>query len=60
MKDFINGFGYCFALFTAIGFAAFVMYCQPEKGYSTQERASVDQLFAEYNEIPRISLDDLK
>lgn len=58
MKNFINGFGTCFAIFTAIGFAAFVWQCYPktEHGYAPEHRAELQN---KINNLVPLSLADL-
>lgn len=47
MKNFINGFGTCFAIASAIFLIGFMYDCYPmEKGYSAEYRARLDDLIA--------------
>lgn len=50
MRDFINGMGTMFTIFTVAGFCSLVYFCnQPtkEEGYYKEQRASLDKLFAD-------------
>lgn len=49
MKNWINGFGTCFAMFTAIGFGLAVWWTYPHKIQTSSSNAKMDMMVMAYN-----------
>lgn len=49
MKNWINGFGTCFAIFTAIGFGLAVWWTYPHKLHTDEANFKFDAIVLAYN-----------